>query len=207
MNVRKWLSIGLTAVVIAVTVIFLLPSGVIIVSNDGYVSISVHYALAAGEDVSNTPNSYAFGIVDINQTLSTGLSYFTLTNSGVISDITISGTDMLGGVTWTLSSTATPGSNTIGYKAGMVSPTLAVGFVSGDEQESTGFTSGDSQGIVGWEGQGEYSIVIKPSDPNYLIKKLPSGATIKWGFELLTPTEVTDGEPKTGTITLTAAAS
>ncbi len=70
--------------------------------------------------ISNTPSSYNFGQVEPNASPSTGLNYFTVTNnSGSIVNITISGTDLTGGTTWTLSDTATPGATTAGIKAGL----------------------------------------------------------------------------------------
>jgi hypothetical protein len=73
-----------------------------------------------GISISNTPSSYNFGTVDTNATISTGLNYFTVTNnSGSAVNITIGGTDVTGGTTWTLSDTGTPGTSTYGLKAGL----------------------------------------------------------------------------------------
>ncbi|OGO14671.1 MAG: hypothetical protein A2Z02_02925 [Chloroflexi bacterium RBG_16_48_7] len=69
--------------------------------------------------VSNNPSSANLGAVGPNTTPSTGL-YFTVTNnSGSAVNITISGTDITGGTTWTLSDTATPGPTTAGMKASL----------------------------------------------------------------------------------------
>jgi hypothetical protein len=69
---------------------------------------------------SNTPSSNNFGVVIPNSTVSTGLNYFTMTNNSATAvNVTISGTDITGGTTWTLSDTATPGSSTCGLKAGL----------------------------------------------------------------------------------------
>jgi hypothetical protein len=69
-----------------------------------------------GEDLS----TYAFGVLAEGATPVTGLDHFTITNlSGFAIDVTISGTDMLGGTTWTLDDNATPGLNTYGLKAGL----------------------------------------------------------------------------------------
>ena len=71
-------------------------------------------------DISNTPNNYAFGVVSEGSISETGLTYFEVTNnSGFDVNITIGGTDMEGGVTWTLSDDATPGTDTYGLKAGL----------------------------------------------------------------------------------------
>ncbi|MFC1913600.1 hypothetical protein ACFLX7_05375, partial [Chloroflexota bacterium] len=53
-------------------------------------------------------------------TTATGLTYFTVTNNSAFSiNITITGTSMTGGTTWTLDDTATPGSDTYGLNAGL----------------------------------------------------------------------------------------
>jgi len=68
----------------------------------------------------NTPNNYAFGVVSEGSTTETGLTHFEVTNnSGYVVNITIGGTDMTGGVTWTLSDNAIPGTDTYGLKAGL----------------------------------------------------------------------------------------
>jgi len=60
-------------------------------------------------DISNTPNSYPFGVVSEGSTSETGLDYFTVTNDGSCNvTIGISGTDMIGDFPWELSDTATP---------------------------------------------------------------------------------------------------
>ena len=70
--------------------------------------------------LSNTPSSHNFGAVGPGSAMSTGLNYFTVTNnSGSAVNITIGGTDITGGTTWTLSDTATPGIATAGMKAGL----------------------------------------------------------------------------------------
>ena len=74
-------------------------------------------------DITNTPSSWSVNSgtpVDTSSTYTTGLTHFQITNnSGGAVDISIQGTDMTGGNTWTLSDTATPGSMTYGLKAGL----------------------------------------------------------------------------------------
>jgi hypothetical protein len=86
-------------------------------------SIYVTYTPTTSAAISNTPSSYGFGNILANSTHSTGLSYFTATNNtggGSAVDITISGTDLATtGYAWTLSDTATPATDTCGYKAGL----------------------------------------------------------------------------------------
>jgi hypothetical protein len=83
-------------------------------------SLYVTYTPGTSTSISNSPTSYNFGAINANSTIATGLNYFTVTNtSGSAVNITISGTDITGGTTWTLSDTATPGANTIGMQAGL----------------------------------------------------------------------------------------
>jgi hypothetical protein len=124
--------------------------------------------------ISNTPTSYNFGAVNADSTISTGLTYFCVTNnSGDDVNITISGTDIVGGTTWTLSDTATPGSDIIGLKAGL--------------------ESGDYN-----------IVVKKNTPYNTLKSGLSDNASQSWGLQLLAPTSYTDCIQKAGTITLTA---
>lgn len=133
---------------------------------------------ACSADISNTSptgNSYNFGTVSENATYTTGLTYFTVTNnSGGAIDISIQGTDMTNGVTWTLDDGATPGPNTYGLKAGL---------------------EGDADCTI---------IVRKNSPYNNLVENLADSATQNWGLQLLTPTSFSDGVTKSGTVTLTA---
>jgi hypothetical protein len=126
-------------------------------------------------DISVDPISYDFGPVAEGATPSTGLAYFTVTNnSSSAVDITISGTDMTGGVTWALSDDGNPGTNIYGLKAGLEA--------------------------------GAYTIIVKKNSPyNTLVSNLAaSGGTQKWGLQLYAPTTFSDGNAKTGTVTLTA---
>jgi hypothetical protein len=70
--------------------------------------------------ISNTPNSHDFGSVAEGVSPETGLTNFSVTNnSGVAINITISGVDMTGGITWTLADDGSPGTNICGLKAGL----------------------------------------------------------------------------------------
>jgi hypothetical protein len=83
-------------------------------------SIYCTYTPAGGYSISNTPSSVNLGAVNPSNTISTGLNYFSVTNnSSSAVKITISGTDITGGTTWTLSDTATPGVGIVGMKAGL----------------------------------------------------------------------------------------
>lgn len=86
-------------------------------------AIEVCGAVAGGtlDIITNFPDK-DFGIVKPNTTHSTGLDYYSLQNKcggGAKIDGYIHETDWIGGDTWTLSDTATPGVNTIGVKAGL----------------------------------------------------------------------------------------
>lgn len=80
-------------------------------------------AAACSEDITNSPTTWSVNggtPVATSSEYATGLTHFTVTNnSGGTIDISISGTDMSGGNTWTLSDTATPGSMIYGLKAGL----------------------------------------------------------------------------------------
>ena len=72
------------------------------------------------QDISNSPGIYDFGTLSEGSITETDLTDFTVTNNSAFDvNITIGGTDMTGGVTWALSDTATPGTNTYGLKAGL----------------------------------------------------------------------------------------
>ncbi len=151
------------------------PSG--ITHSTRKLSIYVTYTTGGGGySISNTPSSYNFGEVTPNNTISTGLNYFSVTNNSASAvKITISGTDITGGTTWTLSDTGTAGTSTAGMKAGL---------------------NGGSYNIV----------IKKTSPYNTLVSSLASSASQLWGFQLLSPTNYTDTIQKNGTITLTATA-
>lgn len=129
-------------------------------------------------DISNSPSSHAFGLISENSSYQTGFTYFTVTNNSAnLVNITIGGSDMTGGVTWTLSDTATPGSDTYGLRAGL----------EGDESYTI--------------------IVKKNGPYNTLVSNLPSLGTQRWGLELLSPTLFSDSVQKSGILTLTATQS
>jgi hypothetical protein len=109
-------------------------------------------------------------------TISTGLTYFNVTNNSASAvNVTIGGTDLTGGTTWTLSDNATAGTSIAGLKAGLS------------------------------DGDGSYNVIVKQTAPfNTLKSGLGAGASQQWGFQLLAPTNYTDATQKTGTITLTA---
>jgi len=74
------------------------------------------------QSISIDYEDYDFGLLSEDSVTDTGLTYFTVTNvSAVFVNITISGTDMTGGVTWELSDTAIPKANTYGLIAGLES--------------------------------------------------------------------------------------
>ena len=94
-------------------------------AQDTYISacmVMVAYTPEANISILPPPpnNSYDFGLVDESSITDTALTYFTVTNNSADAvNISISGTDMSGGVTWALSDTATQGDDTYGLKAGL----------------------------------------------------------------------------------------
>jgi hypothetical protein len=110
------------------------------------------------------------GRMSPNETYTTGLTAFTITNNGnCVVDITISGTDMTGGVTLTLSDTCTIGANTYGLKAGI-------------------------------EGGDYTIIVKKTATYNGLVSSLAVNASQRFGLKFYTPSSFTDAVAKTGTV-------
>ena len=76
--------------------------------------------LEAAVIIGNVPGEYAFGVVAVGATPVTGLDYFEVENkSGFAIDIYIRGTDMAGGVGWTLADDGDPGADIVGFKAGL----------------------------------------------------------------------------------------
>ena len=139
---------------------------------DGWAkTFDVEYNLIS---LSNSPSSYDFGLVSTSGTSASGLTNFTVENTGdTTCDITIQATDFSGGgETWTLSDTATPGAGTCGLKAGL----------------ETDYTI----------------VVRKTSTFNTLVSSLAVDATDEWGLKLWAPTSGILGNQVTSTVTLTA---
>lgn len=125
--------------------------------------------------ITNSPDNFGFGTLEVSETSATGLDYFTITNTGACAvDITIKGTDMTGGgETWTLSDAGTAGDGIYALKAGL-------------------------------DG-GSYSIVVKKNSPyNELVNNLGSSSTQDWGMTLYAPTANIKNEAMSGTVILTA---
>lgn len=134
---------------------------------------------AGGEaDISNTPDSKAWGIVNADTSSNTAINLFTVTNNGDTCTITIQGTDFTGGDdTWDLSDTATPGENIYGLKAGL------------DDDDDN------------------FDIIVKEAATyNTLVAGLANLATQDWGLKLYMPTSITnyDGQLMVATVTLVA---
>jgi hypothetical protein len=129
-------------------------------------------------DISEDTDSFNFQVVSEGSSTLSGLRAFRVWNhSGFAVNITISGTDMIGGAAWTLSDTATAGTDIFGLKAGR---------------------SGTNDYAV---------IVKKNAPYNILVSNLASGSSQQWGLKLFAPTEFSDEVTKTGTVTLTATAA
>lgn len=128
-------------------------------------------------NIGNTPVTYGFGILEANTTANTTINYFTITNTGTcVIDITIQGTDMIGGgFTWVLSDNATAGNMIYGLKAGL------------DDADDT------------------FDVIVKKTSPYNLVSGLGVNATQGWGLKIWSPTSYDDGNPKTGNITLSAS--
>lgn len=134
--------------------------------------------ISTTEDISNTPGTYGFGTLTESSTANTTLTYFTVTNSsGFAVDITIHGHDMTGG--------ATP-------------------WTLSDTATAGADTYGLKAGIEG----GDYTIVVKKNAAyNTLKAALAASGTQRWGLKIYAPTSFSNGDAKSGTVTLTASAS
>ena len=66
--------------------------------------------------ITNSPNTYSFGVVNTSSNYSTAVGYFTITNGSTVNiDVAIScNATWTGGVAWTHSDTLTPGADTAG---------------------------------------------------------------------------------------------
>ena len=146
-------------------------------------AISIYGESTAGgcsEDISNASDMWDVNSgtpVAVSSEYATGLDYFAVTNSsGGAVTITIQGEDLIGdGDDWTLSDTATAGNMTYGLKAGL----------NGDD----------------------YNIIVKKTEGggyNTLVANLADSGSQKWGLEMYTPTVYTNGNDKTGVVTITA---
>ena len=133
-------------------------------------------------EITNTPGSNNFGILQVNTTANTAINYFTIENTGNCAvDVVIYGTDVTGGDdTWTLSDTATPGENIYGLYAGL------------DDADDL------------------FDVIVKKTATyNTLVSGLAELATQDWGLKIYMPTSLSgyDAQQMTGTITLVASAS
>jgi len=140
--------------------------------------LHLEWSVPASPEITNAPDNYGFGVLPVNTTSTTGLDYFTITNTGNCAvDIVIYGTDLTGGDdTWDLADDATPGENIYALKAGL-------------------------------DG-GDYTIIVRETETyNTLKSNLAISATQDWGLKLWLPTSVTgyDSQQMGGTVTLVAS--
>lgn len=130
--------------------------------------------------VSDNTSDYDFGVVSTSSTQETPTSHIAITNtSSVQTDITIFTTgNFTGGGGWTVSNTATPGADTAGLNA------------------NRGGTWGVSDVIIEEAG----------GTPNYIYEDCPATTDFDYGIQLLAPTSFSDGDQKTVTVRISAAA-
>jgi hypothetical protein len=131
-------------------------------------------------EITNSPSSWAIGVIPINTSSNTTINYFTINNTGNCAvDITIQGTNLTGGDdTWVLSGTATPGENIYGLYAGK------------DDADDL------------------FDVVVNTT-ANLFVSSLAEDATQAWGLNLTMPTSLNgyDAQQMSGTVTLVASAS
>jgi len=133
-------------------------------------------------DITNTPSTNNFGVLEVNTAANTAINYFQIENTGTGAvDVLIYGTDVTGGDdTWTLSDTATPDENVYGLKAGL------------DDDDD------------------EFDIIVRKTETyNTLVAGLAEDATQDWGLKIYMPTSLSgyDNGQMSGTITLVASAA
>jgi hypothetical protein len=133
----------------------------------------------ASPDISNTPASYAFGIMIPGDNLSTGLSYYTVTNNGSGAPINISitstnMTDLTESAQWVIADDGSPDVNIYGL-------------------------------LVGLNG-GSYNTTVNGSQVPF-IWSLADSASQGWGFQILYASETTHGANISANITLDASLS
>lgn len=152
------------------------PAGSNIWVNVGFGSTS-WINIGLGASIDRTPDSWNVGVVAEGATPSTGINNFTVTNSsGFAVNITIHGTDLTGGTTWTLSDDGGADVNIVGLMTGLD------------------------------DGDDNYDIVIRKNAPyNVLVSGLAGGGgTQDWGMQMFVPTDYADeSDGKSGTVTIT----
>jgi hypothetical protein len=132
--------------------------------------------------ITDNPDIYDFGILEVNTTSNTTINYFTITNTGNCAvDVTIQGTDVSGGDdTWDLADDANPGENIYGLYAGK------------DDADDL------------------FDVIVRETVTyNTLVSDLAEDATQGWGLKFYMPTSVSgyDAQQMSGNITLVASAS
>jgi len=133
-------------------------------------------------EITNTPGSNDFGILEVNTTGSTVINYFQIENTGGCAvDVVVYGTDATGGDdTWILSDTATPGENIYGLYAGL------------DDEDDI------------------FDVIVRKTETyNTLVSNLAENATQDWGLKIYMPTSLSgyDCNEMSATITLVASAA
>lgn len=154
-----------------------LPVGSILAATTADVSVT---ATPAFVSISVSPDNYGYGVVSASATPSTTTSYFTITNSStVVTDNTIAVTTATwaGGVTWTHSDTATPGSDTVGLSS----------------------NKGGTWGVG--------DVIVKYNSPNILADDQAATTNWSFGLKLYAPTAFTDGVQKSVTVRVSASAA
>lgn len=129
-------------------------------------------------EISNTPDNYGFGVLQIGTSSNTSINYFSINNTGNCAvDITIQGTNFTAGDdTWELSADASVGENICGMMAGL------------DDDDDL------------------FDVVVNIT-ANAFVANLAEAVTQAWGLNFSMPDSLSgfDGNVLTGTITLIAS--
>lgn len=139
--------------------------------------LHVEWSSGAVPDISNTPSTWGAGTVATSATPATGLDHFAVTNNS-------------------------------GFAVDIaLSGTDMTGGTAWDLSD-TGTAGADIVGLKAGLDGGSYNIIIKETAPyNDLVTSLADSGTQDWGMQMFVPTSFSDGNLKTGTVTLTATAS
>jgi len=134
-------------------------------------------------DIANTPGTWNFGVVDASSSYTTGLSYVE----------NVSGFRITNSTSYAVKITISAGDMT-----------------GGDTWLLSDSGAPDATHYTLWAGTpalGDYTIQVTSGGVELVASIAGSGGTQDWGLKLMTPTSITDGVTKSGTVTLTATAA
>ncbi len=96
-------------------------------------------------DISNTPSEWLLGTISANSSYQTGLNFTVQNNIGYDVKITIRGSDMTGGIPWTLSDNDTPGPDIYVLRASLDGENYNINVTETDTVLTDNLTDNNSQ--------------------------------------------------------------